>query len=70
MAVPAPDAFDSLALHGLIAWDGVFDDGAEEGAVVWAAGDEWWAVVEDVRVLLWAVFDGFFEDFVLFPPVN
>lgn len=70
MAVPAPFSFYSASTHGPVARDGVFDDGTEEGAMVRVAGDERGAVVEDILVVYWPVFDRFLKNMVLVPPVG
>ena len=69
MAVPTPTAFDAVALHGPVAWDGVFYDRAKECAVVRHASNKRRAVVKNVRFVNWPLFYGLFKSFVLFPPL-
>ncbi len=67
VAIPAPLAGDTVAAHGLVARYGILDSALEEVAVMWGAGGERRAIVEDEIALRRVLGEGFLEDAALVP---
>ena len=70
VTVPAPAAFDALAVHSPEARYGVLDDTRKQGAMMRGAGNERWAVIKDIRIIDVATINGFFKDVVVLPPLG
>ena len=70
VAVPTPATFDAVAIHGPKTRNGIFHDGAKKSAMMGIASNKWWAIIENIRFILWALFYGLFESFILLPPIT
>lgn len=61
MTIPAESTSYVVADHGLVTSDDVFDRTGEDVAVMWEAGCEGWAVVEDEFWFGFGLFELVFE---------
>src|SRR6185312_13072646 len=67
VTVPAPDPFHTAALHRPITRYGVLGHAGQQRSQMWHPRYERWAVIEDIGVFAWALFDGFLEGLVRLP---